>query len=438
MAADSSRRPTKRQKTPVQPSRPSAPSSRRAGRPSLATGGARRPKASAGAPRPKAAARPRTGSAPAAGARKAGRSAAARAVETARGLVGRAPASTSPRERRERHQRGQTLRVVACVAAVALALVIVAAVALFALRDSSVFSIDSVEVEPTTHVTESDIANLVEVPEGATLLNVDTASIEAALKRDPWISSVSFERVFPHTLRIVIHEQAVDALVVMSSGSIAWYLGDAGIWIQPTSVTSTESQSVDDVALERALSEGCLLITDVPATVSPKAGSVATDASLLAVQKFRDGFSDDFASQIASFSAPSEDSISCTLKSGVEVLLGSPTDIATKQAYIESLVEKYPGSLLFINVRVPTENGVSFRSIESENIQGGSGVVSSEGEQGGDLPVYQNGEGQSGDGQASDQTSDQATDQTSDQASDQATDQGDAADDGSQEGSPEG
>ena len=398
MAKDSSKRPTKRQKTPLSAApapKVAAPTKKKAAAPRASL-----KKKAATAAKP---AQPKLDKAGARRAKAPSIKAGARgAVEAARGLVGKVGAPASPRERRERHQRGQVLRVAACVAAGVLGLLLVAAIALFALRDSSVFSIDAVEVAPTEHVTESDIQNLVKVPAGSTLLNVDTASIEAALKKDPWIASVSFERAFPHTLKIVIHEQAVDALVVMSSGSIAWYLGDEGVWIQPTSVTAAEDQSVNDAALERALGEGCLLVTDVPATVAPEAGSKATDASLLAVQKFREGFSDDFASQVVSYSAPSEDNISCTLASGVEVLLGSPTDIATKQAFIEKIVEKNPGTLLFINVRVPTEKGTSFRTVESENVQGGSGVASTE-ELGGDLPVHQDQE--QGDGQ--DQTLDQ-------------------------------
>ena len=443
MARDDSRRPTKRQKTPVTP----------VGGKGAGAGGSSVPRVSlkASAPKPKSkpakikapkpakpakpakqrAPKPAKPKAPKATSRKAVAGAqlspgkvvtkvkaaaksprsvpstprpagSSRAVTAARGLMDRAAAATTPRERRERHQRGQTLKLVAGIAAGLVGLLLVAAIALFAMRDSSFFSIDSVEVAPTEHVTEGDIKNLLKVPEGSTLLNLDTASVEAALKKDPWIASVSFERAFPHTLKIVIHEQAVDALVVMSSGSIAWYLGDEGVWIQPTSVTAAEDQSVNDAALERALGEGCLLVTDVPATVAPEAGSKATDASLLAVQKFREGFSDDFASQVVSYSAPSEDNISCTLASGVEVLLGSPTDIATKQAFIEKIVEKNPGTLLFINVRVPTEKGTSFRTVESENVQGGSGVASTE-ELGGDLPVHQDQE--QGDGQ--DQTLDQ-------------------------------
>ena len=402
MAKDSSKRPTKRQKTPVNaPGTQKAPAASGSPKPSRP-----RPVAKLATPKPKPAAKPKKATAPKAKAAVASKAASsARAIAGkagVRSLVGKPSAPSTPKERRERHQRGQTLRLLAMIGAGLLALLLVAALALFALRDSSVFSIDSVEVAPTEHVSEEDIRNLVKVPQGSTLLNVDTASIEAALKKDPWVAAVDFERAFPHTLKISIQEQAIDALVVMSSGSIAWYLGDAGTWIQPTSVTSSEDKSINDAALERAIAEGCLLITDVPATVSPVAGSVATDAALIAVQEFREAFSDDFASQIVSYSAPSEDNVSCTLASGVEVLLGSPTDIATKQSLIEKIVSQYPGSLLFINVRVPTEKGVSFRAVQSDNVQGGTGVVSPDGWAGDDPSAAEGQEGQQTDQGAED------------------------------------
>ncbi|WP_273395874.1 cell division protein FtsQ/DivIB [Thermophilibacter mediterraneus] len=395
MARDDGRRPTRRQRTPLS-APPSGPAPRnqarrtlrpapkpklKAPRPARPSG----PAPSRPAPRPKASPRPRAASRPPAAS--PARAAAVGGVATAAGSIGRAlgrarggaPARDG-RERRQRHQRGQALRLVLVGAGAVAALLLVTAVALFALRDSSVFSIDSVEVEPTAHVTEQDIQNLVKVPAGSTLLNVDLSSIEQALKRDPWVAGVDFERVLPHTLRMTIREQAVDALVVMSSGSIAWYLGDAGAWIQPTSVEAAEGQSVNDAALAQALSDGCLLITDVPATVSPVAGSEATDGVLAAVEAFREGFSDDFASQIVSFSAPSEDAITCTLQSGVEVLLGAPTDISTKQALVERILAEQPsGSVFYIDVHVPTEKGASFRSVGSETVQEGSGVVSSSG-----------------------------------------------------------
>lgn len=428
-----SMRPTKRQKTPLQGGTAATPP---AG--GLRGAGAKKPKLKVAA----ASARPRVSTQAKPAKAKAAKpslrpqkapSQRAGVVQAARGLVGKAGAPATPRERRERYQLRQTLRVVGIVVASLVALALVAVVVLFSLRDSSVFSIDSVEVQPTEHVTQEDLQNLVKVPAGSTLLNVDTASIEAALKKDPWIASVEFERAFPHTLKITVHEQRVDALVVMSSGSIAWYLGGDGRWVQPTSVTAAEDQSVNDAALERAMAEGCLLITDVPATVAPEAGSAVTDASILAVQKYREGFSEDFASQVVSYSAPAEDSISCTLASGVEVLLGSPTDIATKQGFIEKIVEQSPGSLLFINVRVPTEKGVSFRAVQSDNVQGGTGVVSPDGWAGDDPSTAEGQEGQQADQGAEDWQGDgQGETLDQDETLDQAEGQ-----EGSDEGSEE-
>lgn len=280
---------------------------------------------------------------------------------------------------REQRQRGEFLDgraglLAVRAAAVALVVAIVAGVAFLVLRNSSAFTIASVEAEPTAHVTQEDIQNLVQVPEGSTLLNVDTAAIEAALKKDPWVASVDFERAFPDTLRLHINEQSVEALVVMSTGTLAWYLGDAGIWIQPTKVTAGEGQSVNDAALEIATQEGCLLITDVPSTVDPVAGSVATDEVLAAVELFREGFSSDFSSQIVSYSAPSTDNVTCMLSSGVEISLGSATSISTKEQIAREILEAHPGQVTYINVRTPTRTGSSYRKISSDTVQSGTGL----------------------------------------------------------------
>lgn len=283
------------------------------------------------------------------------------------------------RERRERHQRGRALRTVAIVAGVVAgivaALALAALVAYLVLRDSTVFQIESIEVEATDHVSLDDIQNLVQVEEGATLLNVDTDAITESLMQDSWVASVSYEYVWPHTLRVTIVEQEVSALVVMSSGSIAWYLGDAGIWIEPVKLVPTGDQTVDDAGLAIALEEGVVLITDVPASVSPSAGEEATDDVLEAVALFREGFSTSFSAQVVCYYAPSTDSISCLLSNGVEVLLGSASDIAEKEAIATEILEEYEGLVTYINVRNPTSTGTSFRLIDSDSVTAGSGAT---------------------------------------------------------------
>ena len=352
MARDASRRPTprakqQRERRPFQV-------------PRAASGSARRPR-KAPAPAPRAARPARSATPDFLGPSRRGAAVAPGGV------------AAGTRQARERHQRGQAARLVALVAGAALALALVGVVAFLALRSSPVFEITSVEVEPTEHLSAEDISSLVQVPSGSTLLDVDTSAIEASLRKNPWVGSVSFERVFPNTLRITITEQEPDMLVVMSSGSVGWYLGTAGTWIEPVRIEAAEGQSTDDAALALAQSEGCLLVTDVPATVDPEAGSPATDEVLDAIAQFREGFSSDFSAQIVRFSAPSADSVSCTLESGVEVSLGSPTDIAEKEAIVSGYLEQNQGSLVSINVRVVSSP--AYRVIDSENAQQGDGVT---------------------------------------------------------------
>lgn len=352
MARDASRRPTPRAKQ------------QRERRPFQA------PRAASGSAR-----RPRKAPAPAPRAARPARSATPDFLGPSRRGAAVAPGGVAAgtRQARERHQRGQAARLVALVAGAALALALVGVVAFLALRSSPVFEITSVEVEPTAHLSAEDISSLVQVPSGSTLLDVDTSAIEASLRKNPWVGSVSFERSFPNTLRIVITEQSADMLVVMSSGSVAWYLGDAGVWIEPTKIEAAEGQSTDDAALALARSEGCLLVTGVPSTVDPVAGSEATDEVLDAVRSFREGFSEDFASKVVCYVAPSDDDVSCILESGVEVSLGSATDISTKEAVVESVLAEHP-STWYLNVRVPSN--YTLRDVKSDNVQSGSGVFS--------------------------------------------------------------
>lgn len=288
--------------------------------------------------------------------------------------------AAQPRERRERYQREKTVKFVIRVVIGLFALVLVAVIAYLVLRNSSAFEITKVEFEPTEHVAAEDVQNLARVSAGSTLLNVDTTTIEESIKKNPWVASVSFEREFPNTLRIVIKEQRVDALVLMSSGTVAWYLGENGAWIEPVSVSAAEGQSVNDAALVLAQGLGCLLVTDVPATVSPEAGSAATDAPLEAVQEFRLGFSKEFASKVVCYRAPSAENISCILDNGVEVSLGSAEEISRKEQIVTSFLEQHQGYVTLINVRVPSSP--SFREIDSENMQGGDITSGQTGEQG--------------------------------------------------------
>ena len=373
MASDERRRPTARKATkrPTQgrqsrPSRPAPAPRSRASRPARGAKSSpmaqRRPKA---APRPKPA---RTVSTPAA---RQERLSALRPQRAPRPQSGREAREARARQVRTAGALGIALRVAIVIGVVAAVLGVVFLV----LSNTSTFQITSIDAVASDHVSADDIQKLANVEEGTTLLNVDTNTITQNLLKNPWVESVSVEREFPDKLKISVTERTVEAVVVMSSRSVAWYLGEGEVWLEPVNLDVSDNQSADDVALEKATSVGAILITGVPATVDPVAGSKATDDVITAVRSYLDGFSSEFASQIMSFTAPSEASISCVLASGVEISLGSPSDISSKEEVVQSLLAEYPNELTYINVRVPSSP--SYRKIDSSNVTAGTGATGS-------------------------------------------------------------
>ncbi|WP_051353777.1 cell division protein FtsQ/DivIB [Atopobium fossor] len=242
---------------------------------------------------------------------------------------------------------------------------------LLILSQLPVFVIESIDADSTQHMDSESIAKLASVPAGTTLLNVNTSEIAQNIQKNPWAGEVHIRREFPNKLKVQVEERKASAIVLMSSGDIAWYIGDDGVWIEPFKITTSKDESATDVALRQANQLGCLLITSVPSSVTPKAASKTTDATVLAVLKYINGFSSDFSKNIVSYSAASTESISCVLSSGVEVSLGTASDITTKESVVSQLLTQYPNQITYINVRVPSKP--SYRKVGAESVNPGSG-----------------------------------------------------------------
>ena len=250
------------------------------------------------------------------------------------------------------------------------AIILAGALALFILSNTSAFTVSTVETDATQHITADAIAKLAKVDRGVTLLNIDQGVIEQNLKKNPWVESATIEREFPDTVRIVVTERKAGAIVLMGGGSIAWYLGEDNVWIEPFTIDGSQGQSGQDIAMAKARELGCLLITDVPSSVSPVAGTASTDDTIIDVMEYQDQFSKEFSSQIAVYSAASAESISCTLQSGVEVSLGAPSNIDMKESIVTQILNANPGQVTFINVRTPSKP--TFRKVGTESVTAGS------------------------------------------------------------------
>lgn len=277
------------------------------------------------------------------------------------------------RQRRaNRMGAGQLAGLIGRLAVVAAILAVAGVLAFYVMKMLPVFTIVSIDTEATEHLTQEDIANLANVVEGTTLLNVDEEEIGKNLRKNPWVAEVSVHRVFPDKLRIEVRERRITTLVLMGSSSFAWYIGEGNVWLEPATLSIAEDQTAKDAAAALAAEKGALFVTDVPATISPSAGSEVADEVLLAVDTYVRELPEQIGSQVVYYSASSIEGISCVLSSGIEVSLGAPTQIEQKAAVLAQILEQYPGEITYVNVRVPASP--SYRRIDSGTVQPGTGA----------------------------------------------------------------
>ena len=249
---------------------------------------------------------------------------------------------------------------------------------------SPVFSATDIQVQGSEHVSQQEAQALLQVPEGTTLLNVNEAAIAQGLERSPWVSGVSIERTFPHTLVITPVERKVAAIAYIAADDVAWAIGSDETWIAPLSLDVTlgsDGKPISDTtklatgaqvtqlsgldaALVLAKQVGAVLLTDVSADVSPSSGAKVESKIVLAGLAYANGFSESFISQVKDLSVPSVEAIAANLDSGVEVLLGSPDNIKTKEQVVTKLLEQEQG-VTYINVRTP--DSYTFRSADTSN-----------------------------------------------------------------------
>lgn len=257
-------------------------------------------------------------------------------------------------------------------------LVLLALVALV-VANSPLLAATDIQVKGSAHVGQQTVEQLVQVPDGTTLLNVDEASITASLTANPWIDGVQIERTFPHTLVITPHERTVRAVAYITSDDIAWAISDDGIWIAPLSLSVAVDAEGNEVApssdgswpegatvlsgvdatLQVARDNNALLLTDVPSDANPASGKSVTSEVVLAGLAYARGFSSSFLGQVKDLSIASVEAISANLTSGVEVSLGEPDNITEKERVVTRLLEEQTG-VTYINVREP--GAYTFRS----------------------------------------------------------------------------
>lgn len=112
----------------------------------------------------------------------------------------------------------------------------------FGLMHLPFFTIENIEIESGSQLSEEQVRLLAKVSVGDNLFRLDKKGIQARLSQNPWVEEVEITSKLPHTLHIKVKEKKVPAIVVLKGGQEAWYISDAGDWVQPLALQLTNPE----------------------------------------------------------------------------------------------------------------------------------------------------------------------------------------------------
>ncbi len=219
---------------------------------------------------------------------------------------------------------------------VALAILLASLVAWIVARESSLFAVRTVQVDGASPAVAARVKRVLAANTGQSLLKLDGAVVEAAVERIPFVAHASVDRAFPHGLRIAIVQERGVALV--RHGADTWVVSSRGRVIK-TVAPSRRSLS----RLPRIWVTG----DTEPVVGEIVTGELATAARAVVVA------SEAKLSTRVSKVVVSEDTLTVRLRSGLELLLGAPTDADLKLAVAARVLRRLPAGTVYLDVSVP-------------------------------------------------------------------------------------
>jgi cell division septal protein FtsQ len=217
-----------------------------------------------------------------------------------------------------------------------LALLAVAVAAYLGARTTSVFAVRQIEIAGGSPLAREQAADALRPVVGTSLLDVASTVLERRLAEAPQVASVSFDRAFPHTLRVfVVPEHPV---LLLRRGKAGWVVSARGRVMRR--VTNTRMSSLPRMWIPRRTS------VVVGSTLDARSGGlVATIFGPLAAAR---------VPAHVQFVRAGANELTLVLRSRMEVRLGNGDDLRLKLAITRRIlltVGAQPGG--YVDVSVP-------------------------------------------------------------------------------------
>jgi len=200
-------------------------------------------------------------------------------------------------------------------------------------RESSAFAVDRVEVRGASPRVAAQVRHAIAPLRGTSLLALDGHALVRGVDALPTVVTSGYDRVFPHTLRIVVvPEQPV---AVVRQGAKAWLVSARGRVIRPIPPHGARPLTRIWIPKTTPVTIGGFLPTN-------HAAAIARALALAA----------RFPAHVA-FAALRREGLVFRLRNGLELRLGDPTDVRLKLAIARAAMRRLPAGTLYLDISVP-------------------------------------------------------------------------------------
>lgn len=256
--------------------------------------------------------------------------------------------------RRERRAKGRLRSLLRRVAPSRRSLAVgfgIAALALGAYavaRETSVFAIRGIEVHGASPAVAAQVRQALAPLVGTSLVGLDAASVLRRVEELPTVVRASYDRAFPHTLRVTVVPER--PAVVLRSGSAAWLVSARGRIVRPLAQRADPGLPRIWLSASTRIRAGQML------------GPAQGGAAAIAV-----GHAGSFANQIVT-AASAHGRLVFALRSGVQLRLGDGSHLQLKLAVAARALPLLAAGTTFLDVSAP-ERPVSGTAAQSGKLR---------------------------------------------------------------------
>lgn len=226
-------------------------------------------------------------------------------------------------------------------------LILLTAVGLYAAaRTTSAFAVERIVVEGVTPEVGAQVQKALTPAVGESLLGIDLPDLTQRAESVPMVADASFDRGFPHTLRITVVPEV--PVAVLRQGSSSWLVAAGGRVV--AELGRGERPGLPRIWLKR----------DVEVRLGERIGGLQLQA-VTTVAPLR---SRPLPVAVGSVVA-TKDELTLVLRTGLELRLGDGSDLPVKLEVARQVLPRLAGAQGYLDLSVP-ERPVAGETLDSQ------------------------------------------------------------------------